>query len=130
MPLNPTHSTWNSGEGKRKSENKAFVLFIYLKLPNKKINSDLENFISFSVIYRFIGLRHEITEICPISQKHRSNWTVTLTHYWKSPNLFYCTLSHCGNPPRRGCDGRPRSKRKLKPSVFFVEHFSTKPKLK
>ena len=31
------------------------------------------------MIYRFIGLRHEITEICSINRKHRSNWTVTLT---------------------------------------------------
>ena len=37
-----------------------------------------ENLISFSVIYRFIGLRHEITELCSINRKHRSNRTVTL----------------------------------------------------
>ena len=29
-------------------------------------------------MYRFIGLRHEITEMCSINRKHRSNWTVTL----------------------------------------------------
>ena len=33
---------------------------------------------SFSLLYRFIGLRHEITEICSINRKHHSNWTVTL----------------------------------------------------
>ena len=30
------------------------------------------------MIYRFIRLRHEITEICSINRKYRSNWTVTL----------------------------------------------------
>ena len=30
------------------------------------------------MIYRFIGLRLEITEICSINRKHRWNWTVTL----------------------------------------------------
>ena len=39
----------------------------------QELNSDLENFISFSLIYRFIGLQHEITEICSINRKHRSN---------------------------------------------------------
>ena len=53
---NTSDFNWNSGEGKQRSKNKAFVLFVYLKLPNK---SDLDNLISFSVIYRFIGLRHE-----------------------------------------------------------------------
>ena len=48
-------------KGKTKVENKAFVLFIYL-IPNKKLNSDLENLFSLSVIYRFIGFRHEITD--------------------------------------------------------------------
>ena len=38
-----------------------------------KIKSYLENLINFSVIYRFIGLRQEITEICYINRKHRSN---------------------------------------------------------
>ena len=67
MQSNATRSTWNSGKGKQRSENKAFVLFIYLfKITKRKLNSDLENLISFSVIYRFIGLRQEITEICSI----------------------------------------------------------------
>ena len=35
MPSNAIRPTWNSGKGKQRSENKAFVLFIYLKLPNK-----------------------------------------------------------------------------------------------
>ena len=36
---------------------------------------------SFSVMYRFVGLRHELTKICSINQKHRSNWTVTLISF-------------------------------------------------
>ena len=32
--IDATCLTWNPGKGKQKSENKAFVLFIYLKLPN------------------------------------------------------------------------------------------------
>ena len=35
MPSNATRPTWDSGEGKQRSEDKAFVLFIYLQLPNK-----------------------------------------------------------------------------------------------
>ena len=54
-------------------------LFIF-EITKWKLNSDFGNLISFSVIYRFIGLRHEITEICSINRKHRSNWTVTLTN--------------------------------------------------
>ena len=36
-------------------------------------HSDLENLISFSVIHRFIGLRHEIRETCSINRKQCSN---------------------------------------------------------
>ena len=82
MPSNATRLTWNSGEGKQRPVNKAFVLSIYLKLPKNKLNSYLENSISFSVIYRFIGLRDEVSEICSINRKHRSNWTVTLSNHW------------------------------------------------
>ena len=35
-------------------------LYIF-EITKYKLNSNLENLISFSVIYRFIGLRHEIT---------------------------------------------------------------------
>ena len=35
MPSNATCLTWNSGKGKQRSENKAFVLFIYLKVAKK-----------------------------------------------------------------------------------------------
>ena len=35
MLSNATRPTWNSGKGKQRSENKAFILFIYLKLANK-----------------------------------------------------------------------------------------------
>ena len=50
------------------------VRSLYLfKITKQKLNSNLENLISISVIYRFIELRHEITEICSINRKHRSN---------------------------------------------------------
>ena len=35
MLSNATRPTWNSGKGKQRSKNKAFVLFIYLKLAKK-----------------------------------------------------------------------------------------------
>ena len=61
MPPNATRTTWTPEREKQRSENKAFVLFICLKLPNdNSVNSDLENLIRFSVIYRFIGFRNEI----------------------------------------------------------------------
>ena len=45
------------------------VRFLYVfEITTKTLNSDLENLISFSVIYRFIGLPHEIIEICSIIQ--------------------------------------------------------------
>ena len=50
------------------------VSSLYLfDITKYKLNSDLENLISVSVIYRFIGLRHEVTGICSINRKHRSN---------------------------------------------------------
>ena len=50
------------------------VRSLYLfEITKQKLNSDLENLISFSVIYRLIELRHEIKEICSINQKHHSN---------------------------------------------------------
>ena len=40
------------------------VRSLYLfKITKYKSKSDLENLISFSVIYKFIGLRYEITKI-------------------------------------------------------------------
>ena len=44
-----------------------------LEIAKYKLDSDLENLISFSMICRFIGLRQEIKEICSINRKHRSN---------------------------------------------------------
>ena len=50
------------------------VRSLYLfQITKYKLNNDLENLIRFSVIYRFIGLSHEITEICSINRKYRSN---------------------------------------------------------
>ena len=42
------------------------------------------------MIYRFIGLRHEIAEICSINRKHHLNWTVTLS---KKSAIFSLFLS-------------------------------------
>ena len=37
---------------------------LYLfEIAKQKLNSDLDNLISFSVIYRFIGLSHRITDM-------------------------------------------------------------------
>ena len=57
VPSNATCLTLNSEKGKQRPlENKAFVLFTYLfEIAKQKLNSELENLISFSVIYRFIG---------------------------------------------------------------------------
>ena len=44
-----------------KQEVRSLYLFEIIK---QNLNSDLKNLITFSVMYRFIGLRHEITEIC------------------------------------------------------------------
>ena len=66
-------------KGKTKVEKQGVRSLYLFEIARWKLNSDLANLTSFSVIYRFVGLRHEITEICSINQKHRSNWTVTLT---------------------------------------------------
>ena len=48
MLSNATRPSWNSGKGKQRSENKTFVLFIYLfEIAKQKLNSDLENLINF-----------------------------------------------------------------------------------
>ena len=52
-----------------KKEFRSFYLF---EISKYELNSDLENLISFSVIYRFIGLRCE-TEMCSINLKNRLN---------------------------------------------------------
>ena len=41
-------------------------LYIF-EITKYKLNNYYENLISFSVMYRFIGLRHEVTEICSIN---------------------------------------------------------------
>ena len=56
VPSNAIRSTWNSGKGIQRSENKAFFSLFTEIYTKQKSNSDLENLISFSVIYRFIGL--------------------------------------------------------------------------
>ena len=39
----------------------------------------LDNFISFPLIYRFVGIRRVLTELEADNWKHRSNYTVTLS---------------------------------------------------
>ena len=54
------------------------------------------------MIYRFIALRHEITEICSINRKQSSNWTVTLNKpcpctlfcFMCEPECFYWLVLH------------------------------------
>ena len=77
VPSNATHLTWNSGKGKQRWENKAFILFIYsvFEITKFKLNSYLDNLIRFSVIYSFIRLCHEITEIHSIKLTENSTQT-------------------------------------------------------
>ena len=60
-------------KGKTKIGKQGVRSLCIFEITKYKCNSYLENLISFSVIYRFIGLRYEITEICSINRKHRSN---------------------------------------------------------
>ena len=72
MPSNATRPTWNSGKAERTKVGKQGVRSLYLfEITEWKFSSDLENLIRFSVIYRFIGLPYEITDICSINPKHR-----------------------------------------------------------
>ena len=73
VPSNATRPTWNSGKGKRKVGKQGIRSLYLFGIAKQKLNSDLDNLVSFSVIYRFIGLHHEITKICSINRKHRSN---------------------------------------------------------
>ena len=53
-------------KGGTKVGNKTFVLFVYLKLLLKN-KQRFRAFNKLSVIYRFIGFRHETTELCSIN---------------------------------------------------------------
>ena len=44
-----------------------FCSFYLFEICKYKLNSDLGNLISFSEIYRFVGLHCEITEMCSIN---------------------------------------------------------------
>ena len=46
-----------------------------------KVKQRFREFNKLLVIYKFIGLHHEITEICSINWKHCSNWTDNLNTY-------------------------------------------------
>ena len=66
MPSNATRLTWNSRKGKQRSENRAFVLFIYLKLPNKnktviwRIYSTVSGIHTTSRSLRDVGTRDRV----------------------------------------------------------------------
>ena len=60
-------------KGKTEVGNQSIRSLYIFEITKYTLNSYLENLISFSVIYRFIGLRDEITEIFSINRKHRSN---------------------------------------------------------
>ena len=70
---NTTHPTWNSGKRKKEVGNQSIRSLYIFEITKYTLNSYLENLISFSVIYRFTGLRDEITEIFSINLKHHSN---------------------------------------------------------
>ena len=56
------------------------LAFIYKqKKIFKYIHYHLDNFISFPLIYRFVGNRCVLTKLHTKNWKHRSRWTVTLT---------------------------------------------------
>ena len=71
------------------------------------------------MIYRFIGLRHEITEICSINRKHRSNWTVTLTQVDNSSSWFNFTSQAC----HTSTQVKDQIKRKLNATLHSRNNF-------
>ena len=75
--IQATRPTGNSEKEKTKVGKQGVCSLYLFEIAKWNLNNDLANLISFSVMYRFIGLRHEITKICSINQKHCSNWTVT-----------------------------------------------------
>ena len=88
MPSNATRPTWNSGKGKQRSKKRrSFSLFIWnYTIEIKQLFREFSKLFSE---YRFIGLRHEITEICSINRKHRSNWTATLSENYNLSLMCY-----------------------------------------
>ena len=50
-------------KGKTKVGKQGVHSLYLFEIAKYKLNSDLKNLISFSVIYRFIGLRHKITDM-------------------------------------------------------------------
>ena len=66
MPSDVTSPTWNSGKGKQRSENKAFVLFIYLKLPNKNKTAMRGRDLNKCQIPAYLGLNScQMPGVCP-----------------------------------------------------------------
>ena len=57
----------NKGWKTRRSFSLRLSIF---EVTKYKLNSYVENLISFSLIYRFVGLRYEITEICSINREN------------------------------------------------------------
>ena len=55
------------------------IAFVYNQKYFKYIHHHLDNFISFPLIYRFVGNRCVLTKLHTKNWKHRSRWTVTLT---------------------------------------------------
>ena len=73
--IKPDTSDLELRKGKTKVGKQGVCSLYLFKITKLKLNSDLGNLISFSVIYRFIGLYRFIgfIEICSIIRKHRSN---------------------------------------------------------
>ena len=73
MPSIATRPNWNSRKGKQRSENKAFVLFVYLNY------SYLENLTSFSVT----------AAVTVPSEETLQHWRkITYKYYLKSINII------------------------------------------
>ena len=58
-------------KGKTKVGKQDILLYLF-ENTKQNLNTDLENLIGFSVIYRSVGLRYEITEIISIIQNHHT----------------------------------------------------------
>ena len=63
-----------------KKWNKQFELWCsHLFINQKSFHHHLDNFVSYPLIYKFVGIGCVLTELHTENWKHRSRWTVTLT---------------------------------------------------
>ena len=55
-------------KGKTKVGKQGLGSLYLFEITEQNLDSDLEHLISFSLIYGFIGLRHEITRYAPLTE--------------------------------------------------------------